>query len=140
MATTTRRISPAQDIRVLGLGDQDWTADDAGFASMEEEIAHRRAWERYGTVRVQVGAVVYAVGCTIGVPESLRGTALAAGGDTVTPYLSAWYEDSADWSLAPGEDGSEGVPEQLADAVRGAIRHAARRLWAEAQAEAENEA
>src|SRR5690606_36203060 len=61
---------------VLGLGYEDWTDRDAG---QEYSIdAHR--WERYGTVEVRIGDVMYELGCVIGVPPALRGTAAAAGG------------------------------------------------------------
>lgn len=105
-------------VEVVGLGDSAWGQDE---------------WARYGTVRVRIGSVTYDVGVTLGVPESLRGTAAAAGGDTITPYLSAWYRVASDWDSAPGDDGSEGVPDHLTDEVLDAIESAARRLWDEAQ-------
>src|SRR5690606_13860725 len=91
-------------------------------------------WDWYGTVEVQIGDRVYDVGAVIGVPEYLRGTAQAAGGDTHTPYLSAWYAESADWSLAPADDGTRGVPPELAQYVIAAIDAAAPKLWRLAQA------
>lgn len=112
MATKTK-------IEVLGLGDDDWTDTlvDEGVESVAE-------WERYGTVRVRINGTTYEVGAVIGVPEYLRGTARAAGGDTVTPYLDAWYADASDYIGA-------GIPSDLAEEVLAAIQGAARRLWAE---------
>lgn len=109
-------------ITVLGLGGEDWT--DAGDPEEAE-------WTRYGTVRVQVGDDVYDVGCVLGVPEYLRGTAIAAGGDTITPYLDAWYADRSDWGSAPRNGAQDGLAAYLADPVLDAIRAHARRLWGE---------
>lgn len=125
-------------IEVLGLGADDWGAEADPWETEEERRRREaaREWERYGTVRVQVGDVVYDVGCAIGVPEYLRATAEAAGGDTTRPaYLAAWYVDASDWSLARGSDGSEGVPPELAGAVLGAISDAVVCLWREYQEE-----
>lgn len=113
-------------IEVLGLGSDDWTEEADG--EEREEAADAREWERYGTVRVRIDDTTYEVGAVVGVPEYLRGTARAAGGDTVTPYLDAWYADASDYIGA-------GVPSDLADEVLAAIRGEVRRLWAEYQAE-----
>src|SRR5690606_28180519 len=123
-----------------GLGDEDWDSDEyADSCETAEERRRReirREWERYGTVRVRVGEVEYQVGCCIGVPEYLRATAEAAGGDTTRPaYLAAWYVHPSDWSCAPASSGPDGVPAELADAVLGAISDAVVRLWREYQAE-----
>ena len=132
-------IEEPPTISVLGLGDEDWDSDEyADPEETEEERRQREAvrqWERYGTVRVQVGDVVYEVGCAIGVPAHLRGTAEAAGGDRITPYLDAWYVTWSDWSCAPASSGPDGVPAELADAVLGAIRDARVRLWREYEEE-----
>jgi hypothetical protein len=117
----------ARDIVVIGLGEEDWT---------DPEV---REWVRYGEVRVRIGSVEYSVGVAIGVPEYLRATAEAAGGDRITPYLWAWYVDADDWAAAPAYDaetgqfiqGQGGVPEKYRDDVLDAIRSAARRLWRE---------
>lgn len=124
-------------IEVIGLGDDDWTEEADG--EEREGAADAREWERYGTVRVRIGDVTYEVGAVIGVPEHLRGTARAAGGDTTTPYLAAWFADASDYLSAPGDDGSTGIPSDLADEVRAEIQVAARRLWAEYQAEVAGE-
>lgn len=103
-------------VTVVGLGATDWTDDDAS------------AWERYGVIDVEVAGETYELGCAIGVPEHLRGTAEAAGGDTITPYLTAWYVSRSDWECA-------GVPAYAADAVLAAILEAAPRLWDEYEEE-----
>src|SRR5690606_21953778 len=98
----TWAVEEPPTIEVLGLGDQDWT-EEAAESEQREGAADARRWERYGTVRVQVGDVTYEVGVAIGVPAALRATAEAAGGDTTRPaYLDAWYVDASDWSLARG--------------------------------------
>ncbi len=113
-------IEEPPEIRVLGLGDEDWDAEPK--------------WERYGTVRVRIGEVDYEVGVAIGVPEYLRATAQAAGGDTTRPaYLAAWYVDQSDWSFARGSDGTVGLPADLAPEVLGAISSEVARLWREYQ-------
>lgn len=112
-------------ITVLGLGDDDCTS----YCEPEEA-----EWIRYGTVRVQVGDAVYAVSCVLGVPEHLRGTAIAAGGDTITPYLDAWYADPSDWACAPRSNGGQdGLAGYLAALVLAEISAHARRLWGEHQ-------
>jgi len=121
------------EIEVLGLGGDDWTEEADG--EEREGAADAREWERYGTVRVRIDGVTYEVGVVIGVPEYLRGTARAAGGDTTTPYLGTWYADPSDYLSAPGDDGSIGIPSDLAKEVLAAIRGEVRRLWAEYQAE-----
>jgi len=147
----TWTIEPPPTIRVLGLGAEDWDADEyADSCETAEERARRvsrRRWERYGTVRVQVGDVVYEVGCCIGVEPALRATAEAAGGDPYHPaYLSAWYVHPTDWSCARASSGPDGVPSDLSAAVLTAIHEASARLWLEyqeqrrAEAEAEAEA
>lgn len=128
-------------IEVLGLGADDWGAE-ADPEESEEERRRREAareWERYGTVRVRVGEVEYQVGCAIGVPAYLRATAEAAGGDMITPYLSAWYVARVDWSCAPASSGPDGVPADLADDVLAEIYEARHRLWREYQEERANE-
>lgn len=135
--TYTWTIEEPPAIEVLGLGADDWGAESDPDET-EEERAQREAareWERYGTVRVRVGEVEYEVGCAIGVPAYLRATAEAAGGDMITPYLSAWYVARVDWSCAPASSGPDGVPADLADAVLGAISDAVVRLWREYQEE-----
>lgn len=127
-------------IRVLGLGDEDWDSDEyADSCETEEERRQResrREWERYGTIRVQIGDVECQVGCAIGVPEYLRGTAEAAGGDTTHPaYLDAWYVHPSDWSCAPASSGPDGIPADLKDDVLAAICDARHRLWREYQEE-----
>lgn len=106
-------------IEIIGLGSEDWTTDED------------REWERYGTVEVRIDDVTYKVGCVIGVSEDLRGTAVAAGGDTVTPYLDAWFADSSDYESAPGDDGSEGIAPELYADLLAALAEAAPRLWSE---------
>lgn len=139
MQTTTTipdtwEIEEPPTIRVLGLGDEDWTAEADG--EEREGAADARRWERYGTVEVQIGDVTYDVGVAIGVPAALRATAEAAGGDTTRPvYLDAWYVDASDWSCAPASHGPEGVPSELADAVLEAIYDARVRLWREYEEE-----
>lgn len=91
--------------------------------------------EWYGTVLVQIGSQEYEVGAVVGVPESLRATARAAGGDIIGPYLTAWYADASDWQLAPCPDG-DGVPASRAQDVIAAIAAAAGRLWREISDEA----
>lgn len=125
------------EIEVLGLGLDDWTEEADG--EEREGAADAREWERYGTVEVRIDGTTYEVGAVIGVPEYLRGTARAAGGDTTTPYLAAWYADASDYLSAPGDDGSIGIPSDLAKEVLAAIKGAARRLWAEYQAEVAEE-
>lgn len=122
------------EIRVIGLGADDWTGQgvDDEAADYAERVADLRTWERYGTVRVAVGAVTYEVGCVIGVPEHLRSTARAAGGDTATPYLDAWYADATDWMLAPASTGPSGISAGKQDAVLAAIAAGVGRLWSEA--------
>lgn len=110
-------------IEVLSTDYEFPTHDDA------EDVSE---WEWYGTVWVKVDGVEYEVGCVIGVPESDRGTARAAGGDMVTPYLTAWWGDASDYENAPGDDGST-LDEDVADDVIGAIMEAAPRLWQEAR-------
>ena len=141
--TYTWAVAEPPEIRVLGLGDENWDADEyADPWETEEERRRREAvreWERYGTVRVQVGDVVYEVGCCIGVPPYLRATAEAAGGDTTRPaYLAAWYVHPSDWSCAPASSGPDGVPAELADEVLGAISNAVALLWREYQEERAN--
>jgi len=96
-----------------------------------ERRAERRFWERYGTVRVSIEDPVYDVGVVIGVPPHLRGTARAAGGDMITPYLSAWYIDATDWACAPSDRGRDGVPQELASTVLETIIENVRALWRE---------
>lgn len=103
----------------VALANQEWSADE---------------WVRYGTVFVDIDEVTYEVGVAIGVPVSLRGTAIAAGGDPYrSSYVSAWYEDAGDWSdapcLVPGV--AAGIPVDLAPTVLAALREAAPRLWRE---------
>ena len=145
----TRTTEHQPTIRVLGLGAEDWDAEPIPQETAEERARRerRRHWERYGTVRVQIGDVVYEVGAVIGVPEYLRATAEAAGGDPYHPaYLTAWYLDPTDWSCAPASHGPDGVPSDLSAAVLTAIHEASARLWQEyqeqrrAEAEAEAEA
>lgn len=118
------------EIEIIGLGNEDWTDtlvdEDEGVESVAE-------WERYGTIEVRIGGVTYEVGCVIGVPEHLRGTARAAGGDRVTPYLDAWFADASDYESAPGDDGSEGVAPELYADLLAALAEAAPRLWSEAR-------
>src|SRR5690606_22383188 len=87
--TYTWAVAEPPEIRVLGLGDENWDADEyADPWETEEERRRREAvreWERYGTVRVKIGEVEYKVGCAIGVPPYLRATAEAAGGGTTRP-------------------------------------------------------
>src|SRR5690606_20924688 len=132
----TWTIQEPPEIRALGLGDEDWGAEQDAWES-EEERAQREAareWERYGTIRVQIGAVTYDVGAAIGVPEYLRATALAAGGDMYRPaYLAAWYVDQSDWSFARGSDGTVGLPADLAPEVLAAISSEVARRWREYQ-------
>lgn len=134
--TYSWEIEEPPTIRVLGLGDEDWDSDEyADPCETEEERRRRevrREWERYGTVRVQIGDVEYQVGCAIGVPPYLRATAEAAGGDTTRPvYLAAWYVHPSDWSCAPASSGPDGVPADLADDVLDEIYEARVRLWRE---------
>jgi len=133
----TWAVEEPPEIRVLGLGDEDWDSDEyADPCETEEERRQReslRRWERYGTVRVQVGDVVYEVGCAIGVPPYLRATAEAAGGDRITPYLSAWYVTWGNWACAPASAGRDGIPADLKDDVLAAIYDARVRLWREYQ-------
>jgi len=136
----TWAVEEPPEIRVLGLGDEDWDSDEyADSCETEEERRRResrRQWERYGTVRVRVGEVDYEVGVAIGVPEYLRATALAAGGDMYRPaYLAAWYVDQSDWSFARGSDGTVGLPADLAPEVLAAISSEVARLWRGDQAE-----
>jgi hypothetical protein len=138
--TYTWQVEEPPTIEVLGLGDQDWGSDEYADAwETDDERGRRgaaRQWERYGTVRVQIGDVEYQVGCCIGVPAALRATAEAAGGDTTRPaYLDAWYVDASDWSCAPASHGPEGVPSELRDAVLAAIYDARVRLWSEYEEE-----
>jgi hypothetical protein len=131
-------IEEQPEIEVLGLGADDWGAEADPWETEEERRRREaaREWERYGTVRVRVGDVVYEVGCAIGVPEYLRATALAAGGDTTRPaYLAAWYVHHSDWSCAPASSGPSGVPSDLSGAVLEAISEAVVRLWREYQEE-----
>lgn len=133
-------IEEPPTIKVLGLGDENWDSDEYAdpWESEEERrrLSRRREWERYGTVRVQIGDVVYEVGCAIGVPEYLRATAEAAGGDTTRPaYLAAWYVTWSDWACAPASAGRDGIPADLKDDVLGAISDAVVRLWREYQEE-----
>nr|PZM88615.1 MAG: hypothetical protein DIU77_20210 [Thermocrispum agreste] len=139
----TWEIEQPPAIEVLGLGAEDWDSDEyADSCETEEERRRResrRRWERYGTVRVRVGDVVYDVGCAIGVPPELRATAEAAGGDTTRPaYLAAWYVTWSDWACAPASAGRDGVPSELADDVLRAISDSVARLWREYQQEREN--
>lgn len=120
----------APTIEVIGLGDDDWTEEADG--EEREGATDAREWERYGTVKVKIDGTTYEVGVVIGVPGYLRGTARAAGGDTTTPYLAAWYADVSDYAAA-------GIPSDLAEEVLAAIKGAARRLWAEYQAEVAGE-
>jgi len=145
----TWTIEPPPTIRVLGLGAEDWDAEPVPGETAEERARRerRRDWERYGTVRVQIGDVVYEVGAVIGVPEYIRATAEAAGGDPHHPaYLTAWYLHPTDWACAPASRGPDGVPSDLSAAVLTAIHEASARLWREyqeqrrAEAEAEAEA
>lgn len=136
----TWAVEEPPEIRVLGLGDENWDADEnADPWETEEERRRRevrREWERYGTIRVQIGDVEYQVGCCIGVPEYLRATAEAAGGDTTHPvYLDVWYVHPSDWSCAPASSGPDGVPADLKDDVLAAIYDARHRLWREYEEE-----
>lgn len=78
----------------------------------------------YVQVAATVGGRPVKLGTMVGVPEHLRGTARAAGGDTVGPYLSTWWADRSDW-----QDVSRG---ELAE-VESALERAAPRLWREVQ-------
>lgn len=136
----TWAVEEPPEIRVLGLGDENWDADEyADPWETEEERRRRevrREWERYGTIRVQIGDVEYQVGCCIGVPEYLRATAEAAGGDTTHPvYLDVWYVHPSDWSCAPASSGPDGVHADLKDDVLVAIYYARVRLWREYEEE-----
>ncbi|HEX7048739.1 MAG TPA: hypothetical protein VF188_00905 [Longimicrobiales bacterium] len=122
--TYTWQIEDDPEPEVLGLGDEDWTHDD------------EREWMRYGTVRVRLGEVEYQVGVAIGVPEYLRATAEAAGGDTTRPaYLSAWYIDQSDWSCARASEGRNGIPQGRDRDVLDAVNDAVVRLWREYEQE-----
>ena len=139
----TWAVEEPPTIKVLGLGDDNWDEEPLPQETEEERLQResRRTWERYGTVRVQIGEVVYEVGCAIGVPEYLRATAEAAGGDTTRPaYLAAWYVTWSDWACAPASAGPDGIPEDLRDDVLGAIYDARVRLWREYQEERAGEA
>lgn len=134
-------VEEPPEIRVLGLGDEDWDSDEyADSCETEEERRRResrRAWERYGTVRVQIDDVEYQVGCLIGVPEYLRATAEAADGGP--EYLDVWYVTWSDWACAPASAGRDGIPADLKDDVLGAIYDARVRLWREYQQERADE-
>jgi len=131
--TYTWTIKEPPEIEVLGLGADDWGAESYPGESEEERRRREaaREWERYGTVRVRIGEVEYEVGVAIGVPEYLRDTAIAAGGDRITPYLSAWYVVWSDWANASASSGPDGVPADLKDDVLAAIYEARHRLWRE---------
>lgn len=136
-------IEEQPEIEVLGLGPDEWSAESYPDETEDErrQRESRRRWERYGTVWVRVGEVEYEVGCALGVPEYLRATAAAAGGDTTrAAYVDAWYVDSSDWSRAPATNGPDGVPEELSYAVLDAIRDARHRLWREYQEQRRAEA
>src|SRR5690606_14482900 len=139
----TWEIEEPPVIEVVGLGDEDWGAEADAWETEAERLQREaaRRWERYGTVRVRVGDVVYDVGCAIGVPPELRDTAEAAGGDTTRPaYLAAWYVTWSDWACAPASAGRDGVPSELADDVLRAISDSVARLWREDQEERRAEA
>ena len=99
-----------------------------------QEIWDRTEWAVYGAVRIHLADGRTAdVGITVGVPEHLRATAQAAGGDVTRPaYLGAWYGDASDCESAPLSDGSE-APDWLCDAASDALSDAAVRLWRDAQ-------
>lgn len=85
----------------------------------DECAAIARALEVYspGTPDWRLGKGI--VGCGPDWPEP------AAGGDTIMPYLDAWYADASDWANAPGSDGSEGVRLVADPAAHGGARPAA---------------
>src|SRR5690606_11111997 len=123
-------VEEQPEIEVIGLGPDEWSAESYPDETEDERRRREaaRRWERYGTVWVRVGDVEYEVGCAIGVPPYLRATAEAAGGDRITPYLSAWYVTWSDWACAPSTTGPDGVPADLKDDVLAAIYDARRRL------------
>jgi hypothetical protein len=95
---------------------QEWTPDEGEPSE----------WEAYVEVEARVDSKAVKLGTVVGVPAHLRGTARAAGGDVVGPYLSTWWADSSDWSGAVR-------PERRGEA-REAIAKEAPRLWREAMA------
>ena len=117
------------DVADVGAACSRLQADD-GYVDPDVELVEVIApesggldeWERY--CRVEFGGFDLCV--VVGVPESLRGTAAAAGGDTTGPYLDTWWSNASD---------HDGVPEGRLEAVESALHAARRRLWALATAE-----
>jgi|SRR5208337_1753904 len=98
--------------RGLKIGDviQEWTPDEG---EPDELMAY-----------IQVAATLKGrpikLGTMIGVPKYMHGTARAAGGDSVRPYLSTWWADASDW---------QDVSSNEREAVEEALAKAAPRLW-----------
>lgn len=81
------------------------------------EIFCSDEWSLYGLWHI---AGVGDVGCVVGVPEYLRGTAAAAA--SWRGVTDAWFADSSDWSTTSERDAAievmRGHAYQLANATR----------------------
>jgi hypothetical protein len=107
-------------IQVLGIGREFDRDDDLPVDDLQ--------W--YGTVLVRIGAVIYEVGAVLGIRDSDKGTYRACGGNM---NAEAWYEDRSDWSMAPADTGTAGVPDGLAQDVVAAISERAEWLMTKAK-------
>lgn len=81
--------------------------------------------DRYVGVDVLIDERRYTVGCCIGIPESMQGSARASGaGPTFGNGPHVWWSQDAD---------TNGIPNGVENAVLEALRREAGRLWAEVE-------
>lgn len=80
--------------------------------------------DAYVSVDISVDGTRYAVGCCVGTPDYLHGSAIASG-QYASYSMTAWYVDAYDW---------QSVGPDLSLPVLDALDDASERLYAEAQA------
>lgn len=79
----------------------------------------------YVAADVTIDGTVYALGCMLGVPDAMMGSAIASGARDSAPFLSAWWNQSEDYASIPAFVEASDVLE--------AILEKCGRLWREAK-------